>query len=119
MSNRDFVKFDEKYIKLLMITYIRMSSMYLVKSEYEVEGQYIDIALLPNNIYELYNYFIFEIKYISKSNYNENVLNDKRNEAIGQINRYADCDEMRGIKNLRKYVFVFVHDECRVAELIN
>lgn len=40
------------------------------------------------------------------------------NEAIEQINKYAGYDEMKAIKNLRKYVFVFVQDECRVSELI-
>lgn len=118
ISNRDFIKFDEKYIKLLMITYLRLSDLYLVKSEYEVNGEYIDIALLPNNLYGLNNYFIFELKYISKAKYSESLLGDMRREAVEQINKYADNEEMRRIKNLRKYVFVFVHDECKVMELI-
>lgn len=116
LSNRDFIKFDEKYIKLLMITYFRLSSLYLVKSEYEVNGGYIDIALLPNHLFEVNNYFIFEIKYLNADNYSDKLLSSKRNEAIGQINRYADSEEMRIIAKLRKYIFVFVHVKCEVLE---
>ncbi|MGL5086710.1 MAG: PD-(D/E)XK nuclease domain-containing protein, partial [Clostridium sp.] len=46
LSNRDYIKFDEKYVKLIFLTYCFLSKLYLVKSEYEVEDGYIDIALL-------------------------------------------------------------------------
>lgn len=89
----------------------------MVKSEYEVGKYYIDVALLPNVVYELNNYFIFEIKYISANNYNDNLM-EKRIEASRQISKYAENEEMKNIKNLRKYIFVFVHDECRITEEI-
>ncbi|MFH0967835.1 MAG: AAA family ATPase, partial [Methanobacteriota archaeon] len=48
-SNRDFIGFDEKYIKIAIFAYANMSSLYLVKSEYEVPDGYIDIALLKRD----------------------------------------------------------------------
>lgn len=46
LSSRDFIKFDEKYVKMLVHAYFILSKVYMVKSEYEIEGGYIDIALL-------------------------------------------------------------------------
>ena len=77
LSNRDFIKFDEKYIKLIMITYFMMSKIYFVKSEYEVEGGFIDIALLKRSgVVTKYN-AIFEVKYIKKNVFTDSLLQSK------------------------------------------
>ena len=78
VSNRDYIKFDEKYVKLMMLTYFSLSTAYMVKSEYEVEGGYIDIALLPNNVHVAENYYIFEIKYISKGKFERHSTRGKK-----------------------------------------
>ena len=48
-SNRDFIGFDEKYIKIALFMYANMSNLYLVKSEYEVDEGYVDIAFLKRD----------------------------------------------------------------------
>lgn len=121
MSNRDFIKFDEKYVKLIFLTYCFLSKIYLVKSEYEVNGEYIDIALLKQvNVNP--NYFaIFELKYITRSEYEkqkEKLVNEKKEEAVRQINEYVKSDELKSIKNLKKWALVFVNDKCIVNEEI-
>lgn len=118
LDNRDFIKYDEKYIKLLMVTYINLSKLYLVKTEYPVGKHYIDVALLPNHVFLANNYFIFEVKYISKGICSDKLLEDKRNEAIEQINKYGGYEEMINIPNLKKYIFIFVHNECIIMEEI-
>ncbi|MCK4261433.1 MAG: AAA family ATPase, partial [Halanaerobiales bacterium] len=70
LSFRDFIEFDEKYIKIIMYTYLIMSKAYYIKSEYEVKEGYVDIGFFQHpdrdeNIYE----GLIEVKYIKKADY--------------------------------------------------
>ncbi|MGL5087055.1 MAG: AAA family ATPase, partial [Clostridium sp.] len=115
LSNRDYIKFDEKYIKLLFLTYCFLSKVYLVKSEYEVEEGYIDIALLKQVNIEPTYFAIFELKYIKVSEYKEKgeaIVQYHLNEAIKQLRKYETSDELKKIKNLKKWAIVFVGNEC-------
>ncbi|MBW9157753.1 ATP-binding protein [Clostridium tagluense] len=117
LSNRDFIAFDEKYIKIIMIAYLNLAKAYLIKSEYEVEEGYIDIALLNNHIIKPKYYGIIELKYITKKEYDkygEALVNQRKEEAIVQINKYKNSQELLNYKNLKKWVLVFVCDKCVV-----
>ncbi len=117
LSNRDYIKFDEKYVKLIFLTYCFLSKIYLVKSEYEVNGGYIDIALLKQVNMEPTYFGIFELKYISKFQYNnegEDIVKKKTEEAIEQLNKYNESQELRDLSNLKKWVIVFVNDKAVV-----
>lgn len=121
LSNRDYIKFDEKYIKLIFLTYCFLSKIYLVKSEYEVESGYIDIALLKQANIEPTYFAIFELKYISKTEYKEkgeNIVKLRESEAVEQIEKYQTSNELIKIKNLKKWVIVFVGDKCVVNKEI-
>ena len=107
LSNRDYISFDEKYIKLVMISYFMLSNIYMVKSEYEVEKGYIDIALLRREPIDPDYYAIFEIKYIKKSEYEkygEKIVEEKKNEAIDQIIANTSIE----LKNLQDLKWVVV-----------
>jgi len=117
LSNRDYINFDEKYVKLIMLSYFMLSSVYLVKSEYEVEDGYIDIALLRREPIDPAYFAIFEVKYIKKSEYEahgEKIIEEKKNEAIEQIMKYKSSDELQNLPRLKKWVVVFVTDKCVV-----
>jgi ribosome-associated translation inhibitor RaiA len=117
LSNRDFISFDEKYIKIIMISYLNLAKAYLIKSEYEVEDGYIDIALLNNYIIKPKYYGIIELKYITKKEYEklgEIIVNQRKEEAIVQINKYKKSQELLNLLNLKKWVLVFVCDKCVV-----
>ena len=121
LSNRDYICFDEKYIKIVMIAYLNLSKAYLIKSEYEVENGYIDIALLNNHIIQPKYYGILELKYITKKEYDQygdEIVEQKRLEAINQINKYKKSEELLSYNNLKKWVLVFVKDNCVVNEEI-
>jgi hypothetical protein len=52
LSNRDYIRFDEKHVKMAMIAYFSQSNIFWVQSEREVAGGgYVDIELFirPNN----------------------------------------------------------------------
>ena len=117
LSNRDFIAFDEKYIKIIMIAYLNLAKAYLLKSEYEVEDGYIDIALLNNHIIEPRYYGIIELKYITKKDYEkygEAIVTKRKEEAIVQINKYRKSKELLSYNNLKKWVLIFVCDKCVV-----
>jgi len=113
--NKLFIAFDEKYIKIIMIAYLNLAKAYLIKSEYEVENGYIDIALLDNYVIKPKYYGIIELKYITKKEYEqqgEDLVNRRKEEAIAQINKYKTSEELMNLPNLKKWVLVFVKDKC-------
>ncbi|KYH35573.1 putative AAA-ATPase [Clostridium tepidiprofundi DSM 19306] len=119
LSNRDFILFDEKYVKIIMIAYLNLAKAYLIKSEYEVEEGYIDIALLKRDNIEPKYFGIIELKYISQKKYEERgkaIIEKERVEAIKQINRYKKSAELSTLPNLKKWVLVFVKDKCVINE---
>jgi hypothetical protein len=94
-----------------------MSRLFTVKSEYEVPGGYIDIALLPNNRFPVDFYAMIELKYIKKSVYEkegEKTVEAKRDEAIAQLNRYAPAPELAALPKRKKWALVFAGDKCVV-----
>ena len=115
LSNRDYITFNEKYVKLIFLTYCYLSKIYLVKSEYELEDGYIDIALLKQVNMEPKYFGIIELKYISKSKYEEKgeeIVKEKLNEAKEQLKKYDKSEELKDMKNLKKWAIVFVNDKC-------
>ncbi|KZL88608.1 ATP-binding protein [Clostridium magnum] len=117
LSNRDYIKFDEKYVKLIFLAYCFLSKIYLVKSEYEVDSGYIDIALLKQANMEPTYFAIFELKYITKAEYEkegEKIIEEKKKEAIEQLQKYKASQELMGLPNLKKWALVFVNDSCVV-----
>jgi hypothetical protein len=117
LSNRDYIKFDEKYVKLIFLAYCFLSKIYLVKSEYEVDNGYIDIALLKQANMEPTYFAIFELKYITKAEYEkegDKIVELKKKEAIEQLKKYKASQELMGLPNLKKWALVFVNDSCVV-----
>ena len=115
LSNRDYITFNEKYIKLIFLTYCYLSRIYLVKSEYEVEDGYIDIALLKQVNMEPKYFGIMELKYISKSKYEEKgeeIVKEKLEEAKEQLKKYNTSEELKNIINLKKWAIIFINDKC-------
>ena len=118
LSNRDFMNFDEKYIKLIMVTYFMMSRIYYVKSEDERNRGYVDIALLPRpGVKTPYN-AIFEVKYIKKSEYSEKVLEEKKEEAKKELLKYKADEGFSEMENLLKIIVVFCNDKLVYEEII-
>ena len=115
LSNRDYIKFDEKYIKLIMLSYLMLSRVYYVKSEYEIKDGYLDIALLERSGVEPKYEAVIELKYIKKSIYNkkgDEIVQQKLEEAQEQLLKYREAEELKSKANLKKWVLVFVGAEC-------
>lgn len=121
LSNRDYISFDEKYVKLIFLSYFFLSKIYLVKSEYEVEDGYIDIALLKQPTATPNFFGIIEFKYITKKQYEDKgdaLVKSMLDDAKTQLNKYQSSRELCEIPNLKKWALVFVNDKCVVNEEI-
>ena len=71
LSNRDFVKFDEKYIKLIFYCIAMNLKIFRLKSEMEVQRKYPDILLIPKNKEKGYKGVMIEFKYLKKGEENK------------------------------------------------
>jgi len=119
LSNRDLRQFDEKYIKFILCAYLTMSRLYIVHSEYEVDGLYVDIALLPSPEFRIPHCAAFEVKYIKVEDYQKRgrqAVDEKRAEAAAQLQRYAASPKLASLPGFKKWVLVFAGHECVLNE---
>ena len=115
LSNRDFQRFDEKYVKLIFYSIAMNLKIYNVKSELEVEREYPDIVLIPKDRSKGYNAIMIEFKYLKKSE--ENKVEEKQKEAREQIEKYAATEEIKEIEKMNKYTIVVVNDKVYMEKV--
>ena len=115
LSNRDLIKFDEKYIKLIFYCIAMNIKSYSTKSEMEVNRNYPDILLVPRDRTKGYKSIMVEFKYIKKG---ENAkIEDKQKEAREQIERYSEFEDIKDIEGLRKYTLVVTPNDIYMEEI--
>ena len=113
LSNRDYTRFDEKYIKVIFYTICRMLGAVYVKSELEIEGKYSDILLIPREKIEERYGVLIEFKYIKQEDYDKKpeLLKEKQKEAKEQLKKYKKTEEIKMIPKLRSYSVVAIKDK--------
>jgi len=114
LSNRDFVSFDEKYIKALFVGFASLSNLYFIRSEPEVERKYPDIMFLYRPPFFPNYQFLFELKYLKKTERSK--LEQRCKEAKSQVRAYLDFEEVKQLEHLRSWVVVFVGERAEVVE---
>jgi len=117
LSNRDYLKFDEKYIQLLFITLMNHSKLYYIKSENEVEQRYPDVMLMHRPPFFDPNQFLFEFKYMKKTD-DDSVLKKLIKEEQIQVKEYKEFNEIKDLKMLKSYLVVFKKDKVVYKEEI-
>ncbi len=115
LSNRDYVKFDEKYIKLIFYCIAMNLKIFRLKSEMEVQRKYPDILLMPKNQTKGYKGIMIEFKYLKKEQAEK--LQEKQEEARKQIEEYAELEEIKDISDLNFYTIVAVNDKLYVQKI--
>jgi hypothetical protein len=119
LSNRDFQKFDEKYIKMFIIAYAMLAEIFFVQTERETSaGGYIDLefGIQPKNLHRPHFQYVFEFKYLKKEE--EAKLKDKQDEAENQLRKYLQTDEiLKNTQKLRAFTLVAVKDELFLSEI--
>ncbi len=115
LSNRDYQKFDEKYIKLIFYCIAMNLKIFRLKSEMEVQRKYPDILLVPKDQSKGYKGVMIEFKYLKKGE--EKRLKEKQEEAKNQIEEYGESEEIKELKNINKYTVVAVNDKIYVEKI--
>ena len=116
LSNRDYQRFDEKYVKLIFYCIVMNLRIFRLKSEMEVQKKYPDILLIPKDASKGYKGVMIEFKYLKKEEAGK--LKEKQEEAKKQIKEYGEFEEIRDLKNIYKYTVVAVNDEIYVEEIL-
>ena len=113
LSNRDYMKFDEKYVKILFYSIaMNLKTTYIIKSEFEVNRKYPDLLLIPKQTDRGYNSIMIEFKYLKKEE--AGLLKQKQKQAREQIEEYSQFEEMQNIEKLNKYTVIAVVDDIYV-----
>lgn len=114
LSDRDYQNFDEKYIKVVMMSFLSMAGIYMLQSERAIPPVgYADLLLLAPTTKNLEYEYIFELKYLPKNKATQENIQAKQVEAKAQLLKYLAHDTaLQQKKNLLAYTLVFVKNEC-------
>ena len=115
LSNRDYIKFDEKYVKLIFFCIAMNLKIFRLKSEMEVQRKYPDILLIPKDRSKGYKGVMIEFKYLKKEEAGK--LKEKQEEAKNQIEEYKEFEEIKELENIISYTVVAVNDEIYVEKI--
>jgi hypothetical protein len=119
LSNRDLIGFDEKYIKLMLLSGLFRSHLYVPDSERETEQGYIDIflqrsPLLPELPYE----WVWELKYLKKDDATTAQVKATLEAALAQLERYRQSALFRGRSDVKFAALLFTgKDQYQVVPL--
>ena len=119
LSNRDYARFDEKYVKVIFYSICRMLGTLYVKSELEIGGKYADILLIPkDDVKERYSILI-EFKYIKQEDYEKDnsLLKQKQDQAKEQLQKYKNTEEIKMLPKLKSYSVVVIKDKIEYEEI--
>jgi hypothetical protein len=118
MSNRDLINFNEKYIKVMLLSRLMQTSFFTVISEPELATGYADIWLeRAANHPEIEHEWIWELKYVPKSN-DEQAIAARFAEAETQLKKYRASSRLANRPNTRYLATVFIgKDEYRMREI--
>ena len=112
-SNDDYRGFNEARLKSIFISCFSDQNLFLVKSEYPVEGKKIDIALFDQygKSDEIKNNYLIEIKYIKKSQSGKGAIATVRKEAEEQMRAYLNLREFKNNTRVKGLIYVVVKDK--------
>ena len=117
LSNRDYEKFNEKYVKLLFYSIAMNFDIYDVKSEMEIERGYSDLILSPREEQKNKGYYsiIIEFKYLKKEEAKK--LKNIQESAKEQLERYCNTRYIKDIKKISKYIIIAINDKLYVEKI--
>ena len=114
LSNRDWIHFDEKHVKMALVSYLYSSQLYFIKSEYESGQKYVDLLLLRRPSFPAPFQFAFELKFLHQKKADN--LPFIINEGRGQLQRYLGRKDLSALEDLKAWLIVFVGSELKHLE---
>ncbi|MFD0715417.1 AAA family ATPase [Paenibacillus sp. GCM10027626] len=118
LSYRDLIQFDEKHLKILLLSYVALSNIYTPISERETVSGYTDIYLEPDFRLTGKPYkWLWELKYLKASDRNK--LDLVIQQGKEQLKRYTSNLGPDGDQDIKMAVLVLVGKEEIVPALID
>jgi len=112
LSNRDYQRFDEKYVKVAMLSLLSDVDVYIPHSEYEVSADgYADIYMQAVFEPDRSAHYFLELKY-AKAKAGNRRLDTLEREAREEMRKYLRSDTARAIPNLQPWILIFRKDRC-------
>ncbi len=107
LSHRDLIHFDEKNMKLLLLSYLNLFDVYRPRSERETQHGYIDLFLAkspgaPAVVYE----WLIELKYLKSREAGR--LETVKAQGLRQLAAYAAGHDLAGQPHLRQALLVLI-----------
>jgi hypothetical protein len=118
LSNRDFIQFNEKYVKMAIMAYLYLANVFYVRSEREVKNiGYLDLELLKQTqTPKPHKEYVLEIKYLKEADKNE--LEKIQQEAKTQLlNYYHNDPELQSKSDLILLTVVIVKSKVYVQKV--
>ena len=118
LSNRDYQRFEEKNIKVVIMSYLHHAPFYYIRTEREIQNDgYIDLEVLrhPDKNSNPMQY-VMEIKYLKQSESDK--LDTTMQAAKNQLKGYLEKDtELQSLIKLKALAVVAVKDKLYWEEL--
>ncbi|TGO02487.1 hypothetical protein PN36_24255 [Candidatus Thiomargarita nelsonii] len=121
-SIRDFLS-GEKVVQTFLLTYLNVTDYYITHTEAEMGKGFVDLYLEPFVAkYDKVKYaYLIELKYITRSEFTKELLQDKIKEAKNQLQQYASDPQVikgnRG-RNLKLVMLIFSGWELVHSEIV-
>jgi hypothetical protein len=108
---RDYLN-GEKVIQGFLLAYLNVVDFYITQSESEMNKGYSDIYMEPflSKFPDLEYSYLIELKYITRSEYCDDLLQEKIKKAQEQLDQYAASDRVKcsiGSTQLKKIILVY------------
>ncbi|MCB0594701.1 MAG: AAA family ATPase [Lewinellaceae bacterium] len=116
LSVRDARNFNESNLKAIFAALLVPSSVFLIRSEVEMERRFVDLLCTNLPSVPVNWNFAFELKYLKKKEAAR--LEEKAEEARAQLREYLQTDDLRRVSGLAAYAIVFVGSEAKSVEQV-
>jgi len=116
LVNRDSIRFDEKHVKITLLSLLLHTEIYTVHSEYPLGKQHADIVLIRKPQYPQIHQFIFELKYVKKTQAHK--LPQITKQATEQLQTYTKHPTIKTLTNLKAWVIILTGlDDITLKEI--
>jgi len=110
-SIRDYLN-GEKVIQGFLLAYLNVTDFYITQSEQDMNKGFSDIYLEPFSAKfpDLQYAYLIELKYITRSDFSQKVLDENITKARKQLDQYSQSDRVQksiGTTQLKKIVLVY------------
>jgi hypothetical protein len=110
LSNCDLRQLCDKHIKIILLSGLFRSGMFVTITELEAGFCYVDIYIQRSHLQPDIPYeWVWEIKYIKKQDSDdENILNEKREEVRAQLKKHSDSPLFADRTDIRYLSLIFI-----------